>query len=137
MPIRIYQSPQIGDGLSPMTAFRSRLHQHIDITQGDHFDEIDNPLTRTSISTVWATQAAHDRIALDPKIIPLSDLWVDDANKKDKLKKLKKDKTGKDVIPQDEIKKLLAKNLTAQRIAGNGPTEDWVKKPIKFAGEDF
>jgi hypothetical protein len=80
MPIRIYVAPQIGSGTRE-DPYRSIIRNFIDVTQGDRYDEIDNPRTRTSVCTVYARQEVHDALYADREanpgrivyLLPLSD----------------------------------------------------------------
>lgn len=89
MPIRIYRAPQIGTGTFT-DPYRSLLNTFIDVSQGDWFDEIDNPSARQSICTVHARQSVHDAIYADRipnpgRIVYLSPLCADDIEKRAQL----------------------------------------------------
>src|SRR5512147_2193644 len=74
--IRFYIAPQGGSG-TDADPYRSILNDLIDIQVGDWFDEIDNPARRISICCVHASQATHDRIAADVRVLPVGGLHAD------------------------------------------------------------
>ncbi len=162
MAIRIYIAPQIGSGTF-QDPYRSLLNNFIDVSQGDWFDEIDNPATRHSICTVHASQATHDKIYADRltnpgRIVYLSTLAPDDATKcvvlqstwlsfplvfrKAAAAMLMKAANITDtdlsnaVTLKDVLRGLIHRNFTQQRLAA---FEEVPSKwgTFKFAGEDW
>ena len=81
MKVRFYLASQKGDGTF-LNPYRSILNDLIDITQGDWFDEIDNPARHISICCVHASDDAHTAIEKDLKVIPVSLLYKDEAELK-------------------------------------------------------
>lgn len=109
MLIRIYLSPRIGDGLSHETAFRPRFINYLDVS--DRWEGMDHPINNHFLCCVWTTETAHEQIASDPLIFPLSDLITDDEDKKIKFN------TRVSLDPEKEtaLKNILeAKGLTSK-----------------------
>ena len=74
--IRLYIAPQTGSG-TPLDPIRSILNSLINVAAGDRFTEIDNPARLISICCVHASQATHDAIAADARVLPLGNLCAD------------------------------------------------------------
>lgn len=74
MKFRMYVAPQefFSDGGNQW--WRSIMHNFIDVTVGETFDEIDHPLRHASITSVTATAASHTAIMADGRATPLSPL---------------------------------------------------------------
>ena len=83
MLVRFYVAPQQGDG-SHGNPFRSILNDLINISQGDYFQEIDNPARRISICCVHASQATHDAIVADGRALEVGNL-IEDTQLKNHL----------------------------------------------------
>jgi hypothetical protein len=86
MKVRFYLAPQQGTG-TMIDPYRSILNDLIDITQGDWFDEIDNPARLISICCVHASQVSHDAIIVDGRSLPIGEIF-DDSNMKTYLDSL-------------------------------------------------
>jgi len=78
MTIRLYLAPQTGSG-TIYDPIRSILNGLIDVAAGDRFTEIDNPARLISICCVHASQATHDAITADARVLPLGNLCADEA----------------------------------------------------------
>ena len=78
MSISFYLAPQQGTGTF-LDPYRSILNNLIDITQGDWFDEIDNPARHISICCVHTSDATHATIATNAQVITVSPLYADDS----------------------------------------------------------
>lgn len=67
--IRVYRAKQIGSGTRD-DPYRSVLHNFVDVTQGDHFEEIDFPLRKFSVCLLSARQSVHDAVVAYEAVNP-------------------------------------------------------------------
>jgi hypothetical protein len=73
--MKLYLAPQRGTGTED-DEVRSILNDLIDITQGDWFDERDNPARRISICSVHASEATHNNIITDGRSVLLTPIDI-------------------------------------------------------------
>lgn len=86
MLVRFYIAPQIGTGTME-DPFRSLINNYVNVSEGEWFDEIDNPARRISLVCVHAIQATHDTIAADTSVIAIGNA-TEEANIKTALDSL-------------------------------------------------
>jgi len=153
--IRVYRARKIGTGVYP-DSYRSILHDFIDVSKGDSFDEIELP-GKCSICILDARKAVHDAIvayeALNPGSVnylssphadmaglrtqyaqPWADLPLAFRTKAEKL-------LGADGLAdfsgtiKQVLKRLISIYSQAQKSA-SGDTKS-ISPTFRFGGEDF
>ncbi len=71
LEVNLYLAPQLGDGTTIETAYRSLLNDFVHPQNGEWFDELDNPVRHYSIVVLYAEPATHQAIQADSRVTRL------------------------------------------------------------------